>query len=447
MKPLSHSLTPNDPIHFEALYPDNTRQKEIEEVLGYVKRGNSCQLIGLPGVGRSNIFALLGYNKAVRNKYLGESQKWFHFVYMDCSEVKGRPLYDVIKFILISLSYSLSERNLEKEQEKIKEFLKEAIEFKDDLILFQALKKSIDYLSIERELTIVLLFDRFDSYLPSLSPEFFTNLKILRNRAKYRFSAVFSLTRPLEDLVEPIIYAEFYEFLIENVIFVRLNDKPLTDFRFSYLEKISGKKIDTASREEILRLTGGHGKLSRIAYESLLSEDKIPENRENFLMEKSQIRGALGEIWTALNPEEQRCLLAPEISPNPEKYLEKTGLLLNGIIQIPLLLTYLKALPQEKNILSYNAESNEILKGAEKITDKFSPSEFRLLRYLLLNNEKICEKEEIINAVWKDSATQEGVTDQALDQIIYRLRKKVEDDPNNPTHIQTIKGRGYKLTP
>ena len=42
--------------------------------------------------------------------------------------------------------------------------------------------------------------------------------------------------------------------------------------------------------------------------------------------------------------------------------------------------------------------------------------------------------------------TTEGVTDQALDQLIFRLRKKIEDDPNNPEFIQTIKGRGLKFS-
>src|SRR6185503_7672965 len=105
-------------------------------------------------------------------------EKWTHFVYMDFSEVRRRSLHEVIKFILISLSYSLSERNLSEEHEMINTFLREAIEFSDELVLFQALKKSIDYLSIQKELTIVFLFDRFDQYIPDIDDQFFSNLKI-----------------------------------------------------------------------------------------------------------------------------------------------------------------------------------------------------------------------------------------------------------------------------
>jgi two-component system response regulator MtrA len=64
---------------------------------------------------------------------------------------------------------------------------------------------------------------------------------------------------------------------------------------------------------------------------------------------------------------------------------------------------------------------------------------------MLENKDKVLEKEEIINAVWKEAKTTMGVTDQALDQLIFRLRKKTEQDPNSPTHILTVKGRGFKF--
>jgi DNA-binding winged helix-turn-helix (wHTH) protein len=65
---------------------------------------------------------------------------------------------------------------------------------------------------------------------------------------------------------------------------------------------------------------------------------------------------------------------------------------------------------------------------------------------MIENKERILEKEEIINAVWKEAKTTLGVTDQALDQLIFRLRKKIEENPNVPQHLLTIKGRGFKFT-
>ena len=65
---------------------------------------------------------------------------------------------------------------------------------------------------------------------------------------------------------------------------------------------------------------------------------------------------------------------------------------------------------------------------------------------MLLKKEKIVGKEEVINNVWGDKTTTLGVTDQALDQLIFRLRKKIENNPNKPEHILTVKGRGFRFT-
>lgn len=435
-------------LHFESLYPQRARFSEIEMLLSYVKRGNSAQVLGLPGVGRSNLLRFLAYNNAARVLHLGETYKWFHFVYMDLTEIKNRSQADVIKFMLISLSYSLSERKMEEEQKKVAGFLQEAVILTDPLILFQVLKRSIDYLSIEKELTVVFLFDRFDSFVPAVDSTFFSNLRILRNRAKYRFSCLFSIARPLEDVLEGTIFSDFYEFVVGNTVYLKLSDAVSNEFRFSYLEKIAGKKLAESTKKKLLSLTAGHGKLSRICLEVILGEDRDQENLAAFLLKKRAVMGALLEIWNALLPLEQKSIMKGEFSEeSPESFLMQSGLIEQGKIAIPLFNDATAFYPQPaEEQLAFIAETNEIRLGEEVLTEKLSPSEFKLLRFLMQNANRVCEKEEIIQAVWKDSQTQEGVTDQALDQIIYRLRKKIETDPNSPVHIITVKGRGYRFT-
>lgn len=430
-----------EPSHFESLYPADSRFEEVEKIISFIKNGSSCQLVGLPGTGKSNLLGLLTYNRNARLAHLGETQKWFHFVYMDFSEIKKRPLSDVIKFMIISLSYSLQERGLKKEYERVHGILGDIRDFSDELIAFQALKKIIDYLAIEKELTIVFLFDRFDQYVPNISEEFFSDLKILRNRAKYRFSCVFALNRELSDLIEPTVFAEFYEFLAGNVVFLKLRDEPGLSFRLAYLEKAVGKKIDKTKSEEITRLTAGHGKLTRLSYEAILSETSKISDLIKLLLSKKTIQGALFEIWNSLTAEERQGIKRGDRN----EFLEKVGLITNDKIKIPLFESFITTLtPLTAQKLNYDPIRNEILKGDQNLTELLSPQEFRLLQFLLQNPGRVCEKDEIISNVWRDTKTREGVTDQALDQIIYRLRKKIEEDPNIPRFIQTIKGRGYR---
>ncbi len=433
-----------EPKYFESLYPENSLHEEISKVIGFVKKGASSQVLGLPGVGKSRLLRLLAYNRKVREYHL-ENQEKYHFVYMDFSEVRSRPLSDVTKFILISLGYSLSERGMTTESTQINAFLKEAIEFNDELVLFQALKKSIDYLALEKDMSVVFLIDRLEQYSQDLTDQFFVNLKILRNRAKYKFSCVFALSRPIDLLIDTSTLAEFYEFLIGNSIFMKMSHPDEPDFRLNYIEQVAGKKNEDA-REKLMELTGGHGKLVKIAYEAFLSENETPKDLEAHLLNHRQMRGALTEIWNYLTTEEQHIVKNLKNHTDEAKFLELVGLLNNGKISIPIFETFLSTIKEKKEEFTHNEELNEIYKGDVDISDNLTPSEFRLLKHLLVNKGKTVEKEGIINAVWTDSKTQEGVTDQALDQIVYRLRKKIESDPNNPQYILTVKGKGLKFS-
>jgi len=206
--------------HFESLYPNNTRFEEIEKIISFVKEGNSCQVVSAAGVGRSNLLGLLSYNRNIRIKHLGQNQKNFHFVLLNFSEIRKKPLVDATKFIFLEILDSLRERGMKKDYEYVNQIFKDSVEFSDELVLFAGLKKTIDYFALEKNLTLILLFDRFEEYVPMLTSEFFANLRVLRNRAKYHFSIVFSLNRPLEDLVEPSLFADFFEYVAGRIFYL-----------------------------------------------------------------------------------------------------------------------------------------------------------------------------------------------------------------------------------
>ena len=445
-----------EPQHFESLYPEDTRFAEIEQILNFIKEGNSCQVVSVPGAGRSNLLNLLAYNRNTRIKHVGEErQAQFHSVYINFAEIRKRPLIDATKFIFLNLIDSLRDRKKDKEYELANKIFKDSIEFKDELVLSQGLKKTIDYLALEKDLTIIFLLDRFDEYIPVVDSEFFSNLRVLRNRAKYKFSVVFSLSRPLEETLEATLISDFYETVAGKIIYLPLYDKPGVDFRLHYLEKITGKKLNKQLLEEVFALTGGHSNLMRLCAEALLADKQKFANKlllRKFLLEQKPVRSALFSIWNSLTPSEQTLIsssINDKTSGSQElTYLENVGLIKNGFLTISLLSDYIKEKISNKNQnekFSIN-QASEILKGETVLSDKLTSLEYRLLKFMLENKDRILGKEEIINAVWKEAKTTLGVTDQALDQLIFRLRKKIEDDPNNPVHLETIKGRGFKFT-
>jgi len=430
--------------YFEALYPENTREKEIRQYLEFLKKGLSAQIIGLPGTGKNNLLRLLAYNIDARTYHLKHYENTVHFVYIDSAEAKNRPPKDLIKLIMSSIAFSLGERSLLDEAKRINLFLAEGINMNDEFLMFQYLKKAIDFLTIEKKLSVILLFDRFDTIAPSLTEEFFSSLKTLRNHAKYRFGVVFSLKRPLEETVDIELISDFSDIISKNEIYIQLVDDVAIKFRTEYIEKAARNSIDKKVRDEILSLCGGHAKLTKLSFEKIVSEkDKISDVK-NYLLNQETIIKALDEIWDSLLPSEKIELKNKTFSDN--SYLTKTGLVKDNEIAIPLFSYYIESLNIENNEkIYYDLEKNDILKGNISISSTLSSSEFRLLKYMLENIDKILTKDEIITAVWNDQKTQEGVTDQAFDQIIYRLRKKIEANPSDPKFIVTVKGTGYKF--
>ena len=69
--------------------------------------------------------------------------------------------------------------------------------------------------------------------------------------------------------------------------------------------------------------------------------------------------------------------------------------------------------------------------------------EAKLLRYLADNEGKPVSRKSILEEVW---GLREDTDTRAIDNFIVRLRRHLEDDPNDPRFVQTVRGVGYKLT-
>ena len=70
--------------------------------------------------------------------------------------------------------------------------------------------------------------------------------------------------------------------------------------------------------------------------------------------------------------------------------------------------------------------------------------EFELLEMLLRNAGRVMTRMQLIDRVWGSDYVGDTKT---LDVHVKRLRGKVEVDPANPRHIQTVRGLGYKFEP
>ncbi len=77
--------------------------------------------------------------------------------------------------------------------------------------------------------------------------------------------------------------------------------------------------------------------------------------------------------------------------------------------------------------------------------EKLSKKEYGLIFFLYNNAGKICSRDEIIEAVWPESKDPSAISDATIDQLIHRLREKVEPEPSRPVRIISKKAFGYMM--
>jgi DNA-binding response OmpR family regulator len=69
--------------------------------------------------------------------------------------------------------------------------------------------------------------------------------------------------------------------------------------------------------------------------------------------------------------------------------------------------------------------------------------EFEILRYLAGRKGRLVTRTELLHLVWGYQGTP---MTRAVDSLIFRLRRKIEDDPHHPRYLRTAHGDGYRLT-
>ncbi len=85
-------------------------------------------------------------------------------------------------------------------------------------------------------------------------------------------------------------------------------------------------------------------------------------------------------------------------------------------------------------------ENLELRNGDELI--RLTLMETKLLHYLIDNEGRAVSRKTILEEVWN---LQEDTDTRAIDNFIVRLRKHLEDEPNNPKIVQTVRGVGYRF--
>lgn len=247
---------------------------------------------------------------------------------------------------------------------------------------------------------LCLLFDRFDVVSASAAGSLYGNLRALRDAYKYELTYVIASRHPLEDS------NELAELFFGNTIW--LGPLQASDGRWS-AERFARRKglaWEAATLSALNQLSWSYPSFLRAACEALAAG--VP-------LELQAMRAA--------QPVQRR------------------------------LTEFLKDAPTRDELIHARLEGHPWLgssgasvpdQAAALDTTCLTAKEHALLKYLMARPNQICEKDDLIRAIWpEDRIFEQGIRDDSLAQLVRRLRRKIEPDEADPRYILTAPGRGY----
>ncbi len=94
-------------------------------------------------------------------------------------------------------------------------------------------------------------------------------------------------------------------------------------------------------------------------------------------------------------------------------------------------------------LLVVDEASRRVRLGRKELDPPLSPAQFALLTMLVKSEGAVVTREDVIRCVWPDAVG--GVTDQAVDALVYRLRERLAELDPDHNYITTVRGHGFRF--
>lgn len=431
---ISNGMNPN---LVEQNYPIGFRKEEAQSLGNHIKNRRSVVLTGMKRVGISNFLRFFLYHDGISKKYL-DDKKYF-IIPLDLNDLVEREIYPFWVLTFKRLSDSVAESDMSANIKKqIDLYFLDSIQSQDLFLTIDNLRKSLVYLC-EKGYLPTIFFIRFDRMKDTMTHDFFANIQGLLDATHGRLSYIFTSARALEH-IEPIIITRQSMLVFSDNLYIKPAKKSDIKVIFELSIKQLNLKLDKQTIIELLKLVDGHTQYLLFALISLKESSTAIKHGKLFEFLKNDERISLQseELWESLTATEHEILL---------KVIAKKQLTKDELKQSEYLINTGFFDPKTHKIFNpifdFFVKSKEEEKKKERGTSDFSKKENMLLLFLEQKKNEICEREQIIEAVWPETESL-GVTDWAIDRLVARVRAKLKDHDKN-YEIVTIKTRGYKL--
>jgi hypothetical protein len=313
---------------------------------------------------------------------------------------------------------------------------------------------------------LVLLFDEFDEPFEQIDGRAFLNLRALKDKYRQRLSYVTATNRRLSNIRRGRDVDEFIELFGPFTRFLGPLEPSDTDQIIGWVAAQEGYTFDDEDRAFLCHHADGHlglllsvsralgevtGKPVRDAGQDWLIHRQVREQLDR----DPNVQGECRKLWDDLTETQQEALMAvvgaeDDIDEHAVDALRSKGLVRLGedLLFCPVFEGFVRRQRLTRR-RRHEGVRVDVESGIVWVNGRQTPTltdlEYRLLLLLYGRLNKICDKYQIVEAVWGEDYIDQ-VDDARIDKLLSRLRAKIEPDPRNPRYIITVRGRGYRLT-
>jgi hypothetical protein len=433
------------------------RPADLQRLQDALAEGACCSIVGLSNIGKSMLLRAAAEESSA--KALN--------VYVDCNlmpALTDQSFYEVTLRAALDAVKRLGKKAPIEVVSRLEALCRQVIDAERPIVPALSFNDGISLLCEQLDRRVALLFDEFDDPFSALDGRVFLNLRALHDK----FESLVYVTAtgaPLTERRRDVEASEFAELFVGHQLALGMLDEMTARRAVIAWTKEEEMLLSSQEVEFIVTQAGGHpGLLRNAARQVLRFLSGVPAGaraqaltlvREQ-LESDSVIRNECAKLWSYLSPQEQEMLLnlVGDSAELPHALtldeLIAKGVLLPG--QPPRVFGELFAAYMHRQRRTRQPARAgvwvDVDAGEAWVDGEHVPSltdlEYRLLLLLYGRLGKICDKYQIVEAVWGQDYIDE-VDDARVEKLISRLRSKVERDPANPKYLITVRGRGYKL--
>lgn len=435
-------------------------------ILERLAEGGCCAVVGISNTGKSSLLRGLA-RPEIRQRHEAARADDRAYVYVDLNlmlEATEQGFYELILRCLVEEASRLAPvaEFLPRLQRAYRTLVDPPSAFQVSLSFSEGMTAVCQ--NLPRPL--VLLLDEFDEPFDQIEGRAFLNLRALKDKYPERLSFVTTTNHRLSTIRRGRDVDEFVELFEPFTHFLSPLVAAATQQLITWVAAQGGYTFGDKDCAFIDHQAGGHVGLLLAIGRALgeVTGDTVRDEGQDWLIHR-QVREQLDrevnvqaecrKLWDDLTEEQQDTLISvvgteENLDPRTLESLRLNGLVQKG--EEMLFSPVFEAFVRRQRLTRRRRQEGvrvDVESGSVWVDGRPTPTltdlEYRLLLLLYGRLNKICDKYEIVEAVWGEEYIDQ-VDDARIDKLVSRLRAKIEPDPSSPHYLVTVRGRGYRLS-